>query len=145
MKKIEAVIRHFKLDDVKNALSEQGLLHGMTIAETHGIGNQQGPAITYRGNACARPAVPRLKIEIVAPDDEAESVVTCILEAAYTGDVGDGKILVSHVDNVYRIRNGEEVKERVFSGQPSVVNSRRPRTTDDGQLTTDNWPLTANS
>jgi nitrogen regulatory protein P-II 1 len=122
MKKIEAVIRHFKLDDVKNKLREHGLLHGMTIAESHGAGNQHGQAITYRGNAYASPFVPRLKLEIVTSDDEAESVVTCILEAAHTGDVGDGKIFISSVEGVYRIRNGEQVKD---TDVPDTDESRR--------------------
>jgi nitrogen regulatory protein P-II 1 len=122
MKKIEAIIRHFKLDDVKNKLRDHGLLHGMTIAEAHGLGNQPGQAITYRGHTDAHPFVPRLKLEIVAPDDEAESVVTCILDAAYTGEVGDGKILVYSVESVRRIRNGEEVKEPYV---PVMGDSRR--------------------
>jgi nitrogen regulatory protein P-II 1 len=111
MKKIEAVIRRSRLDAVKNALSERGLLHGMTLAEALGAGSERGREIMYRGNVRAQPFVPRVKLEIVTSDDEAESVVTCILDAAYTGEVGDGKILVSSVERVFRIRNGEEVTD----------------------------------
>jgi nitrogen regulatory protein P-II 1 len=111
MKKIEAIIRHVKLDAVKDALSRRGLFPGMTIADTHGVGSEHGRPIVYRGNVCARPFVPRVKLEVVTSDDKAESVVACILNAAYTGEVGDGRVLVSNVERVVRIRNGEEVRD----------------------------------
>jgi len=111
MKKIEAVIRRIRLDAVRDALRQHGLLHGMTLADVRGVGSEQGREIMYRGNACPRPFVPRVKLEIVTPDDEAELVVTCILDAAYTGEPGDGKILVTSVESVFRIRTGEEVTD----------------------------------
>jgi len=115
MKKIEAVIRKDKLDAVKNALSEHGLLHGMSVAEVHAAGGEVGPQVVYRGNVVPRPYLPRLKLELVASDDEAGAAVECIFDAAYTGEVGDGKIFVGNVDHVYRIRTGEEVNDLVSS------------------------------
>ena len=116
MKKIEAIIRRSKLNDVKNALTQSGLLHGMTVSEAHGLGGQQGADGTYRGHTYARPFVPRLKLEILSTDDEASAIVDCIFEAAYTGEVGDGKILVSAVERVYRIRTGEVMEEFSVEG-----------------------------
>ncbi len=108
MKKIEAIIRHNKLEDVRRALDEAGVLH-MTIAEVRGNGLQESRPGLYRGATYQAGYVPKLKLEIVAADDEASAVVNCIYDAAYTGELGDGKILVSTLETAYRIRTGEEL------------------------------------
>ena len=106
MKKIEAIIRHFKLEDVKNALSEQGI-KGMTITEVRGFGRQKGHTEMYRGTEYAVDFVPKVKLEVVVDDDVAKSVIDTILRSAQTGQIGDGKIFVSDLQNVIRIRTGE--------------------------------------
>ena len=106
MKKIEAIIRHFKLEDVKNALSSIGV-HGMTITEVRGFGRQKGHKEQYRGAEYTVDFLPKAKMEIVAGDDQAEKVIQTIVETARTGQVGDGKIFVSDLDEVLRIRTGE--------------------------------------
>ena len=106
MKKIEAVIRHFKLEDVKNALSEQGIA-GMTITEVRGFGRQKGHTETYRGTEYAVDFVPKVKVEIAVADDQAQAVIDTIIKTAQTGQIGDGKIFVSDLTDTIRIRTGE--------------------------------------
>jgi nitrogen regulatory protein P-II 1 len=106
MKKIEAVIRHFKLEDVKNALSEQGTA-GMTITEVRGFGRQKGHTETYRGTEYAVDFVPKVKVEIAVANDQAQVVIDTIIKTAQTGQIGDGKIFVSDLTDTIRIRTGE--------------------------------------
>ena len=106
MKKIEAVIRHFKLEDVKNALSDQGIA-GMTITEVRGFGRQKGHTETYRGTEYAVDFVPKVKVEIAVADDQAQAVIDTIIKTAQTGQIGDGKIFVSDLADTIRIRTGE--------------------------------------
>jgi nitrogen regulatory protein P-II 1 len=106
MKKIEAVIRHFKLDDVKNALADQGV-QGMTLVEVRGFGRQKGHTETYRGTEYAVDFVPKVKIEVAVSDDKLQKVVDTIIRSAQTGQIGDGKIFVSDLRDVIRIRTGE--------------------------------------
>jgi nitrogen regulatory protein P-II 1 len=106
MKRIEAIVRHFKLEDVKNALTEQGLA-GMTITEVRGFGRQKGHTETYRGTEYAVDFVPKVKIEIAASDDRVQELVATIIKSAQTGQIGDGKIFVSDLEEVIRIRTGE--------------------------------------
>ena len=106
MKKIEAVIRHFKLEDVKNALSELGI-HGMTVSEVRGFGRQKGHTEMYRGTEYAVDFVPKQKIEVVCADSQLQKVLDTILKTAQTGQIGDGKIFVSSLDETIRIRTGE--------------------------------------
>ena len=106
MKKIEAIIRHFKLEDVKNALTEKGV-QGMTVTEVRGFGRQKGHTEVYRGTEYTVDFVPKIKIEIVVPESDAQGVVDTIVESAQTGQVGDGKIFVYQLADVVRIRTGE--------------------------------------
>jgi nitrogen regulatory protein P-II 1 len=106
MKKIEAVIRHYKLEDVKNALSEQGV-QGMTLTEVRGFGRQKGHTEMYRGTEYAVDFVPKVKIEVVVGDDVSAKVISAIVDASRTGQVGDGKIFVSALLDVVRVRTGE--------------------------------------
>jgi nitrogen regulatory protein P-II 1 len=106
MKKIEAVIRHFKLEDVKNALTEQGI-QGMTITEVRGFGRQKGHTEMYRGTEYTVDFVPKVKIEVVAADGQLHNVVDTIMRVAQTGQIGDGKIFVIDLANTIRIRTGE--------------------------------------
>ena len=106
MKKIEAVIKPFKLDEVKEALQEIGV-QGMTVIEAKGYGRQKGHSETYRGAEYVVDFLPKLKIEVVVPDDLAAQVVEAITNAARTGKIGDGKIFVNNVEQVVRIRTGE--------------------------------------
>ena len=106
MKKIEAIIRHFKLEDVKNSLSEQGVA-GMTITEVRGFGRQKGHTETYRGTEYAVDFVPKVKIEVAIADDRAQLVIDTIIKSAQTGQIGDGKIFVSDLSETIRIRTGE--------------------------------------
>ncbi len=106
MKKIEAVIRPFKLDEVKESLSEIGI-EGMTVTEVRGFGRTGGKTETYRGAEYLIDFVPKIKIEIVVPDARVHGVLDCIERAARTSRIGDGKIFVSPVDEVIRIRTGE--------------------------------------
>lgn len=107
MKKIEAVIRHFKLEDVKNALTEKGIA-GMTVTEVRGFGRQKGHTEIYRGSEYAIDFVPKVKLEVVCIDQDVDTVVGTIIDAAHTGQIGDGKIFVSDIDSVIRIRTGEK-------------------------------------
>jgi nitrogen regulatory protein P-II 1 len=106
MKKIEAIIRHFKLEDVKNALAEQGL-HGMTVTEVRGFGRQKGHTEMYRGTEYTVDFVPKVKLELAVPDAIMSRVLETIMRTAQTGQIGDGKIFVSTLDNTIRIRTGE--------------------------------------
>jgi nitrogen regulatory protein P-II 1 len=106
MKKIEAVIKPFKLDEVKDALNEIGI-QGMTVTEVKGFGRQKGHTELYRGAEYVVDFIPKIKIEIVASDEIADKVVDTIQNAARTGKIGDGKIFVSAIENVVRIRTGE--------------------------------------
>ncbi|HEY9187087.1 MAG TPA: P-II family nitrogen regulator [Bacteroidota bacterium] len=106
MKKIEAIIRPFKVDDVREALAEIGI-KGMTIIEVKGYGRQKGHTELYRGSEYQIDFLPKVKIEIVVKDSIADKVVTTILNAAKTGQVGDGKIFVSTIDEVIRVRTEE--------------------------------------
>lgn len=107
MKKVEAVVRHFKLEDVKNALTERGI-HGMTVTEVRGFGRQKGHTEIYRGTEYAVDFVPKVKIEVVCSDSNLQSVIDVIVKTAQTGQIGDGKIFVSDLDNAIRIRTGEQ-------------------------------------
>ncbi|WP_456428665.1 P-II family nitrogen regulator [Nitratifractor sp.] len=111
MRKIEAIIKPFKLDDVKEALLEAGI-EGMTVSEVKGYGRQQGHNELYRGAEYVVDFLPKLKIEIVVSNEEyMQAAVKAIQEAARTGKIGDGKIFVSPVEHVVRIRTGEEDEE----------------------------------
>jgi nitrogen regulatory protein P-II 1 len=106
MKKIEAIIKPFKLEEVKDALSELGI-HGMTVTEVKGFGRQKGHTEIYRGSEYTVDFLPKVKIETVLPDNLVESAVQAIIKAAKTGKIGDGKVFVWKVDEAYRIRTGE--------------------------------------
>ena len=106
MKKIEAIIRHFRLEDVKNALTEVGI-QGMTITEVRGFGRQKGHTELYRGTEYTVDFVPKVKLELVVPEESLRKVLDVILRTAQTGQIGDGKIFVSTLDEVHRIRTGE--------------------------------------
>jgi nitrogen regulatory protein P-II 1 len=106
MKKVEAIIRHFKLEDVKNALSEQGVA-GMTITEVRGFGRQKGHTETYRGTEYAVDFVPKVKLEVAVSDDRLQSVLDTIIKRAQTGQIGDGKIFITDLVDTIRIRTGE--------------------------------------
>jgi nitrogen regulatory protein P-II 1 len=110
MKKIEAIIRPFKLDEVKEALVEEGV-RGLTISEVRGYGRQKGHTETYRGSEYRIEFIPKLKIEVVVEDNSVDKVVDAILRTAKTGQVGDGKIFISKVDEVIRIRTDESGKD----------------------------------
>ena len=107
MKKIEAVVKPFKLDDVKNALGEIGI-HGMTVMEVKGYGRQKGHTEVYRGAEYNVDFLPKVKIEVVVNADQVDEAVQRIREAANTGKIGDGKIFVVPVERVVRVRTGEE-------------------------------------
>ncbi|MFM1812897.1 MAG: regulatory protein for glutamine synthetase [Cyanobacteriota bacterium] len=106
MKKVEAIIRPFKLEDVKIALVNAGIV-GMTVSEVRGFGRQKGQVERYRGSEFTVEFLQKLKLEIVVDDDKVDTVVGAIQDAARTGEIGDGKIFVSSVDAVIRIRTGE--------------------------------------
>jgi len=111
MKKIEAIIKPFKLEDVKEALVEAGI-EGMTISEVKGYGRQQGHSELYRGAEYVVEFIPKVKIEIIVSSQEfADTAVNAIKEAAHTGKIGDGKIFVSDISSVVRIRTGETDEE----------------------------------
>jgi nitrogen regulatory protein P-II 1 len=106
MKKIEAIIRHFKLEDVKAALTESDV-HGMTITEVRGFGRQKGHTEMYRGTEYAVDFVPKVKIEVVCSQEQLQTVLDTIMRSAQTGQIGDGKIFVSDLTDILRIRTGE--------------------------------------
>jgi nitrogen regulatory protein PII len=110
VKKIEAIIRPFKLEEVKEALVEEGI-RGLTIAEVRGYGRQKGHTETYRGSEYRIEFVPKIKIEVIIEDSKVEKIVDAILKTAKTGQVGDGKIFIYNVEDVVRIRTGESGKD----------------------------------
>ncbi|MEL7274758.1 MAG: P-II family nitrogen regulator [Pseudomonadota bacterium] len=112
MKKIEAIIKPFKLDEVKEALQEVGL-QGITVLEAKGFGRQKGHTELYRGAEYVIDFLPKVKIEIILNDDQVESAVDAIRKAAETGRIGDGKIFVSSIEHTVRIRTGETGAEAV--------------------------------
>src|SRR5881392_673045 len=107
MKKIEAVIKPFKLEEVKDALSEVGI-EGMTVIEVKGFGRQKGHTEIYRGSEYTVDFLPKIKIEVVLPDEQADEAVTAIIKAARTGKIGDGKVFISTIDDAIRIRTAEK-------------------------------------
>lgn len=106
MKRIEAIIKPFRLDDVKTALQEAGLV-GMTVTEVKGFGRQKGHTEIYRGSEYTVDFLPKLKVELVVPDSQVQAAVDAIIKAAKTGKIGDGKIFVSTVEDAIRIRTEE--------------------------------------
>jgi nitrogen regulatory protein P-II 1 len=106
MRKVEAVIKPFKLDEVKEALTGAGFI-GMTVTEVRGFGRQKGHTEMYRGGEYKVDFLPKIKLEVVVPDDRASKVVDLIVAAARTGSIGDGKVFVSPLEDVVRIRTGE--------------------------------------
>jgi len=112
MKKIEAIIKPFKLDDVKEALNEMGI-KGMTISEVKGYGRQKGHKEIYRGAEYVVDFIPKIKLEIIVEAEILDQVVECIRQAANTGKIGDGKIFVLPVEDVVRVRTGEKGVEAI--------------------------------
>jgi nitrogen regulatory protein P-II 1 len=112
MKKIEAIIRPFKLDDVREALSEIGV-RGMTLTEVKGYGRQKGHTELYRGSEYKIDFLPKIKIEIIAAESMVDNIVSTIVKTARTGQVGDGKIFVSTVDDVIRVRTEESGEDAI--------------------------------
>ncbi len=112
MKKLEAVIRHYKLEDVKTALTGIGV-QGMTVSEVRGFGRQRGHKETYRGAEYTVDFMPKVKMEVVVNDNEVDAAIHTICEAARTGAIGDGKIFVSSLEQVVRIRTGEMGDEAI--------------------------------
>ncbi|HTE49365.1 MAG TPA: P-II family nitrogen regulator [Kofleriaceae bacterium] len=112
MKKVEAIIKPFKLDEVKESLSEIGV-HGMTVSEVKGFGRTGGKKEVYRGSAYVVDFVPKVKLEIIVPEESVRQVVNVITEAARTGRIGDGKIFVTPVDEIVRIRTGETGEDAI--------------------------------
>ena len=112
MKKIEAIIKPFKLDDVKEALNEIGI-QGMTVSEVKGYGRQKGHKEVYRGAEYVVDFIPKIRIEIVVPDNRLQIVVDKIREAANTGKIGDGKIFVSPMEEAIRVRTGERGEDAI--------------------------------
>jgi nitrogen regulatory protein P-II 1 len=106
MKKIEAVVRHHRVESIKEALVAMGL-HGMTISEVRGFGRQKGQTETYRGAEYRIDFVPKVKVEVVVEDGKLDAAVAAITKAARTGQIGDGKIFVSNLEDTVRIRTGE--------------------------------------
>ncbi len=112
MKKIEAIIKPFKLDDVKDAVNDIGVL-GLTVTEVRGYGRQKGHTELYRGAEYAIDFLPKIKIEIVVEDSMLEQVIEIIKDKAQTGKIGDGKIFISSISDVIRIRTGEKGKKAI--------------------------------
>jgi nitrogen regulatory protein P-II 1 len=111
-KKIEAVIKPFKMDDVREALSEVGV-SGMTVTEVKGFGRQKGHTELYRGAEYNVDFLPKVKVELIVADEQVERCIEAIMKTAQTGKIGDGKIFVSEVERVIRIRTGEENEDAV--------------------------------
>jgi nitrogen regulatory protein PII len=107
MKKIEAIIKPFKLEEVKDALSEIGI-EGMTVSEVKGFGRQKGHTEIYRGSEYKVDFLPKIKIEIVLPDNRVEAAVSAVITAAKTGKIGDGKVFVANIEEIIRIRTDEK-------------------------------------
>ena len=112
MKKVEAVIKPFKLEALKEGLADLGIT-GMTVSEVKGFGRQKGHTEIYRGAEYVVEFIPKIKVELVISADLVDQVVAKIMESVKTGKIGDGKIFVSSVDNIYRIRTGETDKEAI--------------------------------
>ena len=112
MKKIEAIIRPFKREDVKLALVNAGIV-GMTVSEVRGFGRQKGQVERYRGSEFTVEFLQKLKLEVVVDDDRVDTVVTAIQDAARTGEIGDGKIFISTIDSVLRIRTGDRDSDAI--------------------------------
>ena len=112
MKKIEAVIKPFKLEDVKDALTEAGIT-GMTVSDVKGYGRQQGHSELYRGAEYVVDFLPKIKLELIIADEDVDNIIKLITDSAKTGKIGDGKIFVSNIENIVRIRTGEEDEEAI--------------------------------
>ncbi|MCX8157475.1 MAG: P-II family nitrogen regulator [Verrucomicrobiae bacterium] len=112
MKKIEAIIKPFKLDDVKDALSDLGI-EGMTVTEVKGFGRQKGHTEIYRGSEYTVDFLPKIKVEVVVADSQCEAAVGAILKSAKTGKIGDGKIFITTIDEAIRIRTEERGQQAV--------------------------------
>ena len=112
MKKVEAVIKPFKLDEVKDALAEVGV-QGMTVTEVKGFGRTGGKKEVYRGSAYVVDFVPKVKVEVVVPDEQVASVIDAIQRSAHTGRIGDGKIFVTPLAEAVRIRTGERGRDAI--------------------------------
>jgi len=112
MKKVEAIIRHYKLDDVKNALTDSGII-GMTVSEVRGFGRQRGHKEHYRGAEYTVDFVPKLKVEVVIENAMLDKALNAIMDSARTGRVGDGKLFVTNITDVIRIRTGESGSDAV--------------------------------
>ena len=112
MKRVEAIIKPFKLEDVKDALADIGIT-GMTVSEVKGYGRQKGHSELYRGAEYVVDFIPKIKLEVVIGADMVDKVIECITEAARTGKIGDGKIFVTDIERIIRIRTGEEDEEAI--------------------------------
>ena len=112
MKRVEAIIKPFKLDEVREALSEVGIT-GMTVTEVKGFGRQKGHTELYRGAEYVVDFLPKVKIDVVVDDDRADACIDAITRAAHTGNIGDGKVFVSDVAKVIRIRTGEQDSDAI--------------------------------
>jgi nitrogen regulatory protein P-II 1 len=112
MKKIEAIIKPFKLEDVKDALAEAGIT-GMTVSDVKGYGRQQGHSELYRGAEYIVDFLPKVKLELIVASKDVDNIIDIILIAAKTGKIGDGKIFVSSIEKIVRIRTGEEDEEAI--------------------------------
>lgn len=112
MRKIEAIVKPFKMDDVREALADVGVA-GMTVTEVKGFGRQKGHTELYRGAEYQVDFLPKMKLEVVVSDDQVERAIEAIMETAQTGKIGDGKIFVYEVERVIRIRTGEENEDAV--------------------------------
>jgi nitrogen regulatory protein P-II 1 len=112
VKKVEAIIRHYKLEDVKEALTKAGI-QGMTVSEVRGFGRQRGHKETYRGTEYTVDFLPKVKLEVVVEEGAAQTACDAIMNAARTGQIGDGKIFVTNLSDVIRIRTGESGEEAI--------------------------------
>ena len=112
MKRVEAIIKPFKLEDVKDALAEIGIT-GMTVSEVKGYGSQKGHSELYRGAEYVVDFLPKIKMDMIVSEDMVEQTIATIVEAARTGKIGDGKIFVSDIEKIIRIRTGEEDVEAI--------------------------------
>jgi nitrogen regulatory protein P-II 1 len=113
MKKIEAIIKPFKLEEVKDALAELSI-EGMTVSEVKGFGRQKGHTEIYRGSEYTVDFLPKIKIELVVPDDRADNVIAAVVHSARTGKIGDGKIFVASIEQAVRIRTEETGNQAIF-------------------------------
>ncbi|RXJ97022.1 transcriptional regulator [Arcobacter sp. AHV-9/2010] len=112
MKRVEAIIKPFKFEDVKEALAKVGVA-GMTVSDAKGYGRQQGHSELYRGAEYVVDFLPKIKIELIVADEDVERITTAIIDAAKTGKIGDGKIFVSPIEKIIRVRTGEEDEEAI--------------------------------